>query len=263
MVAPVLSDYQYQFRDDGVLLNGDWNASLPGFIDIQSVTGLSLPDIESTEFEFDGMHGGISFAKYVKSRTIVLDGILYTTTSLVDSVIDKLIVNFMPNELDYPFYFKGAGIGQRYLNCKPLSFKADVTTLRRIGSCEVQFQLKADNPIKRNDNPTTTATSGTTYDLTNSGNVDTYPIVTITGAYSSVTIRNSTTNKVLVVTGPRVVSDITVLDFRMKSLLVNGLQKSSFASGVWWEFIPGLNNIVLTAVGSPTSMQVNTYSGWL
>lgn len=263
MVAPVLTDYQYMFRDNGILIGGNWDAGLPGFIDVENITGLVLPEFELNSFEFDGSHGGISYAKYAKTRTIVLDGTLYTNGNSVDAVLDKLTTNYLPDNIDSPFYFKGAGIAQRYILCKSLGYKADITTLRRLGKSQVQFQLLADNPLKRIDNPLQTLVSGTSYNITNSGNVITQPIVTITGAYSQITIRNATYNKTLTLVGPAVAGDITVVDFRMKSVKLNNAQISARMSGPWWDLELGSNSIVVTATGSPAAMTLNTYSGWM
>lgn len=264
MAAPVLSDYRYQYKDTGLVLNGDWDASYPGFIDISKVSGLDLPDFEVASYDNDGQHGGTTFAKFAKQRTIVLEGTMFTNAASADIFFEKILANFLPDNTAWPFYYKPSGVAQRYLNAKAIACKSDLDTARRIGSAPIQIQLIAEDPVKRVDNANQVMTSGTNYALANTGTVDTYPIVTIVGAFTAITFTNNDTGKTLTITTTRIAGDVTVVDFKQRSVTINGVQNSAVASGTWWPLTVGGDSVKATVTGGPpTSITIATYSGWL
>lgn len=265
MAAPVLSDYHYQFKDTGIVLNGDWDAAYPGFVDVETIQGLDLPPFSVASYDNDAQHGGNTFVKFADQRTIIINGVVYTSAASADVFLDKLFSNFLPDNNIWPFYYKPAGLTQRYISVKSIGAKSDLTTARRIGSAPIQIQLIAEDPTKKIDNALLTMISATSYTVANNGTVDTYPIFTITGAFSTMTLRNSTTNQNLVITTTALVGDVTVVDFRKRSVTINGVQNSATASGPWWAIAPGGNSTIrATATGAtPTSIQAATYSGWL
>lgn len=264
MAAPVLSDYRYMYKDTGILLNGDWDGSYPGFIDVEKVSGLDLPDFEPASYDNDGQHGGNTFVKYAKQRTIVIEGVMYTTAASADVFLEKLIANFLPDNVSWPFYFKPSGVAQRYVNAKAIALKSDIDTARRIGSAPIQIQLVAEDPTKRVDNANQVMTSGTNYTIANTGTIATYPIVTIVGAFTAITFTNNDTAKTLTITTTRIAGDVTVVDFRQRSVTINGIQSSSVASGTWWPIMVGGDSVKATVTGGPpTSITMASYSGWL
>jgi hypothetical protein len=267
MAAPVLNDYEYQYKDTGFKLNA--NVALP-FLDVSKTTGLSdLPDYDAKIDDVDSQDGGLIYAKFSKSRIITVEGILYVSPSTVEATIDTLIANFTPDNTDWPFYFKHPGVAQRYINCKALGFKSDVETLRRIGASNCLITLGAENPIKRVDNANLTlAVAGTNYNVTNSGLAVTYPIITITGGTASVIVlTNSSTGASLTLTRSFIGSDVTVVDMRRRVVYVNGVQNSAVVTaGSFWTI--GASTTVslkytFTGTVAPTSVVVASYSGWM
>ena len=237
MAEPTLNPYEYQYGDDGVLLNGD-EGSTP-FIDITGIQGLDIPDFNAIDSEYDGRHGGYVYARFVKMRTIILDGILYADPSEADAVLETLIKNFMPSENDKPFYYKGTGIDQRYIMCKPIGFNSNISNLRGYGACQIQIQLKAGDPVKYVDKADLSTTSGTNNSITNNGNVATYPVVTLTGASSEISIVKLSTGETVTITYATDADDEIIIDFRTRSCLINGEKNSSYLTSLgWWAFEP-------------------------
>ena len=262
MVAPTLADYEYQFKDTGFKLNS--GSTLP-FVDITKVQGLDMADFEANVDDNDGLQGGLVRVRLSQPRTLVLDGMLYANASTIESTIDTLITNYLPDDINYPFYYKHPGVSQRYCLGKSVAFKADIDALRRLGQSPVQFQVICEDPRKYIDNSNQTMTAGTNYTPSNPGNVNTYPIITVTGAFSTITFTNNSQTKSLVLTDTRVAGDVTVVDFQNRNVTVNGNNKSSIVTGSWWDIPAGGGQTVKYTVtgGPPTSVVMATKQGWM
>lgn len=264
MAAPALSSYQYMFTDTGILLNGDYNATYPGFVDVTKVTGLDVPEYEVATSELDGQHGSITSVQYSRGRLVVVEGTVISDPANIDVFMEKLAANFVPTGINYPFYFRGAGIAQRYVLGKSISFKYEIDTSRRIGSATVQMQIQCDDPIKKINNAPLAMVKATNHGVANSGLIACYPIITIIGAYTGLSLKNVTTNQTLVLNRTSIAGDVTVVDFRLRSVLVNGSVASASLSGSWWNIAPGAQTIQYnTTAGTPTSVTAETYSGWM
>lgn len=260
-MAPALGTYQYQFKDTGILWNGD--TALP-FIDVTKVTGLDMPDIDASIVELDSRHGGYGFSKYSDSRTLVISGTLYANPSTVDVTTDAIKANFAPDDTEYPFYFKGAGVSQRYIMCKSLGVKYDIDRLRSIGSCPIQASLFAGDPRAYVDNAPIGMAANTNYYPANSGNVETFPTFVITGAFSGLTMANNSTGQVVTLNTSVGAGYTVVVDFLLKCVTLNGARWTTVLSNRnWWNIRAGGGDAVAWAVsnGAPA---VTLYSkqGW-
>lgn len=265
MAAPNLSDYQYQFKDTGFLLNGP--STLP-FVDVSKVTGLDLPDYDIKEDDVDGQNGSLIVVRFSKHRVITIEGTIYANPATVETTMDVLRGNFLPDDVEWPFYFKLPGVSQRYCKCKAMGLKADQDALRRIGSSSFLITLGAPNPHIRIDNANVTlAVASTNYPVTNSGNDKTYPTITISGGtMTSITLTNQSTGESLTVTRSFITSDQVVVDMRNGIVYVNGIQNSAVATGTFWGIGAGqTNNIRFTWAGTTvaSSVVVSSYSGWM
>lgn len=263
MVAPTLTTYQYQYKDTGILLNGNYNGAYPGFVDVTKIGGLGMPDFDVTTDDFDGGHGGITYARFSKSRFIVLDATIYSDPTQVDLFVDKLIDNFTPDDVEYPFYFAGAGNGQRYLMAKAIAFKHDIDTMRRIGSGACQIQLTADNPIKRVDNVALTMVATTNHTVTNSGKIATWPTVTITNGFVNLALTSNTQGKAITLAFTATAGQIVTVDFRRRLLLVDGANMTTNVTGTWWDLGVGANSVKYTVSSGAPVVSMASCSGWL
>ena len=262
MAVPALNDYEYQFKEDSVLLNG--TSALP-FIDVNKVTGLDIPPVTVVSNDIDGRHGGSIYSAFVDVRTIVIEGTLYANPNTIEATIDTLITNYMPNNVNYPFFFKHPGAAQRYIMSKSIGVRFDVDTLRRTGRCPIQIQLAAEDPRKYINNADQTLVAATDFTPANPGNTNTYPIYTITGAYATLNVRNHTTDQQVTLSEPRIAGDITVVDLQTRSVTVNGINKSSVISAAnWWSIPPGGGQAIrYTVTGGTPVVVAATRQGWM
>lgn len=265
MPAPVLLDYEYQFRDSpsGFTLN---KGTVLPFVDVHKVTGLDLPEFAAAADDVDGRHGGAAFIRFSNARTIIIDGTLYADPTTIDATIDTLVSTWIPNDTVYPFYYKHPGITQRYILCKSFGMRYEVDNLRNTGRSAIQFQLIAEDPRKYVDNSNFTMSAGVNHTPVNLGNVEVYPVFTITGAYTTLTLTNVTTSRSIVISEPRTAGQVTVVDLQNREVFVNGSHKSSvISSAAWWDIKAGGGQAIRYTVtgGPPTSVVVATKSGWL
>lgn len=263
MPVPVLGVYEYQFKDNGIKLNG---AAAPPFVDVEKVTGLDMAEVDVSEHDVDGAHGGTVYGTFFKVRTVVIEGTIYAASNSIDSYIDALISNYLPAATPSPFYFRGEGVGTRFLYCYSVGIRFDVDRLRSTGSCKVQIQLKAADPIKYAEH--VASPNNNTYTTVNNiGNMVTYPIFKLQGGtYTDITLRNNTTAKELSITRNFTLSDILEINFNTKMVYLNGNRHSSIlgAGAVnWWGIIPGNNQIRFSATGTtPPTGEIIWRSGW-
>jgi phage-related protein len=144
--------------------------------------------------------------------------------------------------------------------------KADIDELRRLGSTEIQAQLVGEDPRKYINNANQTMVAGTNYTPSNPGNVNTYSIFTITGAFTSITFTNNTQAKSVTLTTTRVAGDVTIVDLLLKTVTINGVQNSNVVTAAnWWDIPAGGGQTVKYTVtgGPPTSVVMATKQGWM
>ncbi len=108
-----------------------------------------------------------------------------------------------------------------------------------------------------------TSTSGTA-SVTNAGTFPTYPVITLTGPLTNVTLTNQTTGEVLTIALTIASGDTLTIDFLNKTVLLNGTASRYFAkSGTWWQLQPGANSISFTAQSGSGSASVAWRDAWL
>lgn len=141
-------------------------------------------------------------------------------------------------------------------------------------------QLRADDPTWYDSTAANTTTitpggfAGTT--LSNAGNWQAFPQITVTGPVTNLTITNSTTSQVLNIPGAISAGTSYYFDLRYgyKTIYTgpnqtgtNVIDKISATSNLaTWAIQPGVNNIVITGTGTSGATQVvttwpNRYTG--
>lgn len=277
-MAPTLSDYEYMFGEDGVLLNASdagHAASLP-FIDVQKVEGLDSAPIRVTNRDHEGVDGGFVDAEFMQTRHITVEGILYADPDDPDEICDQLRVDFGPGQGTKPFYWKHPSKTTRVVYGKGLGARYDINALRRLGQSELQLQISCPDPyIYDADTINTTGRivsqgSGFGFDLGfdfgfgasigdsggvtvfNNGNHEAYPIITIFGPVSQPTLSESHTGKMLTFDITLGTDDFLVIDFRKRSIKLNGIasRRDAFVPGSTWWTIPPRKAITITFTGS-------------
>jgi hypothetical protein len=272
----ITSDYQFQFGDEGTVLNQDL-PSVP-FVDVTKVSGLDNGEYRVTERAREGMDGGYIDARFLKPRTIVIEGIIYGD----ESYLETLKADFAASEEVKPLYWQ-ASSRQRIVFCKSLGLQYDWTTSRRTGSIPFQVQLKAEDPniystaLMMGSTPLgTPPTTGMTFPLAfpltyggtgaaaygslmilNNGNKPTSAVFHINGAVIDPEIVHDNSGKRLSFSGTFSPSDVITVDTRNRTVLLNGSYRRTILKGSsrWFNIDVGSNTVRFlgTAVsGNPT-----------
>jgi len=273
---PLSSDFTFQYKDDGIILNGDMvDPTLP-FVDITGVTGLDSGDFRNSDRTREGADGGFMDTGFTDMRVIVLSGTVYGT----ESYLEQLRANFKPFKAGdngyiggFPFYYSADGL-YRKLFARSLGMKYDWAELRRTGRTEVQFQLKCEDPTiySADINVTSHMTllpitqlgygynraynrsygggtfGGGVLNVPNAGNAITYPEITILGPCDNPYIINDSwpTNNIprLKFAGSLGVGDTLVVNTLYRTVRFNGTANRRnwlLPPYVWWGLMPGDN----------------------
>lgn len=265
-MPPTLNDYEYQYRDGGgVKLNT--TSTLP-FWDVENVVGVSdFPEVGAIIDDLDGTHGSVIYAKFLTHRVIEITGKLYADTSAVESQIEALRATLIPDDIEYPFYFKHPTVVQKQYLCKPFRFVCDVAQGRRVGVAPFQIILLAADPRQYSDETSTALTSGVGTNLTNAGNVFTDPVWTCSvssGAAVTVRVENTTTGRWVQFAFTAGATGTVTVDTRKKlCMLGSNVQPATFTQNNGWPVMqPGVNNMRITLTNATTGV-VKWRSGWL
>lgn len=258
---PTLGNYQYQYKNNGVTLNTD---ALP-FWDVESVTGLDFPEINPDIADLDGAHGGFIHAAYTSHRVIVIEGTLYAASDGVDSADIAMRATMIPSISSFPFYFKHPGIDRRFLLAKPLGYRSDIDTGRRLNKMPFQIQLGCEDPRIYISNTVQSPPSGDTRAISNDGIIESFPYVSFTGTLTDVTFENLTYGESITFSGIGANSgDTTVLNHENRTLVRDGLDITTTKSGgKWWTLRPGTQNVRVTTAPTSTTTNIYTWSAWL
>lgn len=285
---PLTDDFSYKLGDNGVILNPD-SVELP-FVDINKVIGLDNAPYRTTERDHEGTDGGFMDAEFEKGRSIVLEGVLYSSGNETESYLDSLKANYAPSRVLIPFYFKKPGVDERLLFVKPLGCRYDVDQLRRVGQAAIQFSMFAEDPriYSSNLNVSTVTTSAIPPDSGRSysraynygytaidsnqlriivgGNRPTPPVMTITGPTQIVApiIVNDTLGismKFDVIIPPG--STLTI-DAKNHTVRLNGQnRRSTLIEPNWFFLTPGDNYMrIQTSDASSATLNVQYRDAW-
>jgi len=266
MAAPTLLDYEYQYKDTGILLNQ--NASVMPFWDVNKVGGLSdFPDLDYDVLDLDGQHGGFVTGNYFHHRMVIPEGTLYCGPSDVETNNELLKATITPDGVDYPLYWKHPSKAQRYFLAKPIAYKADVEAGRRTGRMPFQLQFGCTDPRSYIDITSFAWTAGSNYTFTNAGNAATGQVISITATSSTtanITVANITTGlsfsfSKAITSGQVLTIDVEKLVFKVNGVIVN--VALTLTGGAWPVALPGLNTWKVTSnIGNGT---VAAKSAWL
>jgi hypothetical protein len=118
----------------------------------------------------------------------------------------------------------------------------------------------------------TTGASPLLNTITNAGNYETPPILTVTGPATNVQLKNDTTGETLFTTASPGAGVLLVIDFGLtngqRTSLLAGVDNYStitYPTSAWWKLAPGSNTIRLTATGTTgaTKLKVEWRDAWI
>jgi phage-related protein len=217
-----LNDYEYKFKTDGLVLNG----SVYPFWDVDEVDGIvDTPGYGPIYQDLDGMHGAVISASFFDYRAINMKGTLYADANQIDIVNEAMRTTLLPDGIEYPLFFKHPGLVERYISCKPIDYRADVTTGRRNGQMPFQMQWAAEDPRHYADRTVLSFVSGTVAPtVVNAGNTDSFPAIkwTVTSAGTK-SIIVATPNGSVAFSLLVAINDVITVDLRKRLIRKNSV----------------------------------------
>jgi hypothetical protein len=290
-------DFTFQYKDDGIILNADFNPGDP-FVDVTGVSGLDSGEFEVQERGREGADGGFLDTGFKDMRTIVITGNVYGN----ESYLEQLRLNWKPYRASetnglwiggYPFYFQADGLSRKVYG-RSLGMKYDWAQLRRTGVTEVQFQLKCEDPTiydatTKTGGPITllpvTQTGfgypraynrsygggtfgGGVYNVYNAGTATTYPTITIVGPCDNPYVINDSWDGDGNVPWIKLAGSLGAGDTITISTLYRTIRLNNDANRrtwlvppyVWWGLLPGDNFIRFGADALTGAQATLTYS---
>jgi phage-related protein len=267
MAAPTLNDYEYQYKDAGVgVLLNQATPTMP-FWDIEKIGGLSdFPELSFDILDLDGQHGGYVTGTYFRHRMIILEGLLYSAASDVDTNVELLKATILPDGIDYPLYWKHPNKTQRYFMGKPVGFASDVEAGRRTGKVPFQLQVACTDPRSYIDIASVAWTTGVNYTFTNAGNTASNQLISITATSTTtatITVSNQTQSRSFVFSTPITSTQVITIDPEKLIVKVNGVIRNvtMVLTGTDWPTAnTGLNTWRVTSnVGNGTSVPKSAF----
>jgi phage-related protein len=230
---------------------------------------LDFPSIDPKQQDIDGKHGASIYVKYFKERTVILKGTLYASVSDFDTPLLAMRTSVLPDNVDYPFYFKTPNQAQKYLLAKSTNFRCDTDQGRRIGAGNFQFQLAAGDPRHYIDGTTVNWTTATNFSLTNNGNTAVAPIISITSSSTttaSITVLDVTASVSIAFSTSVTSGQVITIDMEQMMVKVAGILRPvaiTLTGGTAWPNVaPGATETwkVTSNVGNGTA---TNKSAWL
>lgn len=270
------SDLTFQLNDTGVLLNSD-SLGTP-FVDILDVSGLDSAPFRETQRDHEGVDGGFMDAEFETGRDIILQGTVYATDTTLEPYLDSLRLNYQPSRTLIPFYVKAPGVSERVLFVKPRGVRYNWDSNRRLGICDIQFLMFAEDPRIYSSTLQTVSiplgsvvTTGRGYNksynygygtiilipdgatVTNNGNREAPAIITISGPVDTPRIVSDTAGKTLQFNIVLGVSDTLTIDLLNHTVFLNGTvnRRTVLNSPDWFLIQPGANILRYRAASSP------------
>jgi hypothetical protein len=273
--------FSYQLGDTGTVLNPT-DQTAP-FVDITKVAGLDSPEFRTTERDHEGTDGGFLDAEFEKMRIVTLEGQVIGGDDSVEGLLDQLKADWAPRRLSIPFYYSHPGASDRVLFVKPLGVKFDYATLRRVGSCDIQFMCQAEDPRiydqvlqTLNISQGIAITTGFSFSLGfpfgygapvdpnqtnvfNSGNRPAPAVITIPGPVTDPIIYNDTTSQELAFQIDVASGDSLTIDLAYRTVKLNGTasRRAALLAPDWFMLESGDNYMryrASTGGGSPATI---------
>lgn len=268
MAAPVLNDYEYQYKDGGTGILLNQNTAVMPFWDVTKLTGLAdFPELAYDILDLDGQHGAFVTGNFFKHRMVIVEGTLYSAPSDVEVNNEALKATVLPDGVDYPFYWKHPNRTQRYFLGKPVAYTADVELGRRTGMMPFQIQFACTDPRSYIDISSVGWTTATNYTFTNTGNTASNQIISITATSTttaSITVSNQIQSRSFTFSTPITSGQVVTIDTEKLLVRVNGVLRNAMMTltgGAWPTVNTGVNTWRVTSnIGNGTAV---AKSAWL
>lgn len=242
-----------------------------GNFHIVGVTGLGAADIRTSSFLFSGRHGGLVTDQFLGFRTIAVNGIIGSETREQHQLDRQALLSAMPIGSTFPVYIKSFS-GKTYrIDCsltdvkmeyKPRGFMSDF--LLQLTAGDPYFystdggdeQTAIINRVIENGGyvtpyilPVIWDAGGAPTIVTNSGDANYYPVITIRDEALNPSITNLATGETFELTLSLLDGDELVIDMYNRTVKLNGsdILGNKTDDSVWWALLPGDNPIALSS----------------
>jgi len=272
-MATVTSLNYYSFAFNGFVFGG---ANSP--YQITMVDGLEgLPTLRVQDANRGYQDGMFSGRDFLGGRTITIQmQILPGNGQTAPQNFNTLQTALIPQQsgtTPLQFQLSPAG-GLQFINARVRSRKTVVDPDYTYGLIRAEYTFFCPDP-RYYDNTTQTATmtyttpTGRTYprvypltygggsntqsvQITNSGYINTYPVITIYGPVTNPVVGNSTTNQAISFNYTMAQSDIITIDLLNRTVLLNGnpARNLLLGSSQWFAAQPGVNQFYFVGTGT-------------
>lgn len=237
------------------------------------IDGLEVPAIRTSSGNNSGRDGGYVGAQFYEARDIGLQGHIAASDVATLETARKALQAAVKSDSVTLQLVTNAGAAY-VIYCNLIDFKMPVT--RSSFSADFTMDLLAPDPTIYDDtaggaltaNLPKLVSGGYTYPvvykvvysgggspttITNSGDTNVFPTITLTGTMNNPVLTNNTTGLVFsltgLITGP---SDVVVIDMRQRTVTLNGSSIFNLVGAFsdWWYLQPGGNSITLTTPNS-------------
>jgi hypothetical protein len=253
----------------------------------EDIVGLDLPPIRTSSGNYSGRDGGYVGGQFYTARDISLQGRVFSSDVATLEATRKALQNAVKGQSVTMQVLTNAGAAY-VIYCNLIDFEMPIK--RDLFSAPFKIELMAPDPTIYDDATGTELTAtvpllvsgGYTYDVTypvtylggtspttvtNSGDVDVFPTITLTGTGTNPIITNRLTNEFLGLSLTTGASDVIEIDMRQRTILLNGgsIFALQTAGSTFWSLEPGGNPIALTTSnGADTvSAEVSWRSGFM
>lgn len=273
MVAPLLGDFGFQFRDDGIMINDD-NTVAP-FVDIKKVSGLDSAPFKIASRSADGRDGGYVQIEYEDIRKVIIEGEIHGSSTPIEPLLDALKANYAPRPAftpAQPLYFSVPGVQPRVVFGKSTGFRYSWESMRRWNSTPFTVEVLCEDPTiyssgtKTVQGNLTVANNGYTFDhafdysfggftapnfpvVTNDGNKPVGFLATFTGqTLTNPRVTSITADSTLKLLLTLSALDTLVIDFYDEQIYFNGAtRRKAVTEEGWFKLQPGGNTLTLQA----------------
>lgn len=260
----------WQFDLNGQTMNGGALLPTGSTISLTSVTGLDLPEANSTVSVRSSGHGSTVFARYHKERVLVFEGRINTSAANYAADTYTLKNTFQVQPADIQMTFQMPGIGQQqYINVRPLGVRFAVLNISTaVGWADFQGTCVAGNPriygVVAHQVTLNAAGSSTT--LTNAGNFRAPTTIQFNGPLTNPQITNSTTGEVfgLLQTIPAGATvTVNSLDQTVYNGNISQYQTIDPANNHFIQLAGGANTLTVSASSGTGAIIVNWRDTWI
>lgn len=236
-----------------------------------NIQGLECPAIRVGDGLYAGKDGGYVSGHFYGHRTIIIPGFYIGSDCDEADGLRKLLFGFMRIRYRLPICIRDFSDNYYFTEGYVTSVKASITNPV---SGDFQLTLLCPDPnLYYIDNFSavtpkyfeTNLRSTTT--ISNEGNVDAYPIITITGIVHDVTIENTTTLQTMEIEITTTnATDVLMINMDKRVITLNGdvINANRSTDSSWWYLLPENNEIALTfGNGSSATAKLKYKKGYV